>query len=144
MAGAQLLTRLSATLSNELSGVYRAVNAIDGNLQTLAATVDATSSDQWLSVQVPSGSLIGNVDVYNRNDGELYAGCGKGDGARAGKRARMEHMLALVEEPPLRTPRLSKRPPMGPAGSASGGEAVGWYLSAHTQADEQGAPRCRT
>ena len=41
-------------------------------MATLAATVSALSSDQWLSVQVTAGSAIGYVAVYNRADGAPY------------------------------------------------------------------------
>ena len=54
--------------------LYPASNAIDGNTGSLAATDNALSSDQWISVKVPSGSAIGYVAVYNRADGQPYQG----------------------------------------------------------------------
>ena len=54
--------------------LYPASNAIDGNTGSLAATGNALSRDQWISVRVPSGSAIGYVAVYNRADGQPYQG----------------------------------------------------------------------
>ena len=67
-----MLTPVGATLSSTY-GYFVAANAIDGNTGTLAASLYATSTDQWLSVQVPAGSAIGRVDVYNRADNPTMA-----------------------------------------------------------------------
>ena len=58
----------SSTYAN--SAAFAPGNVIDGNTATLAASnlLTATSGDQWISVQMPAGSRIGYVAVYNRDD----------------------------------------------------------------------------
>ena len=50
--------------------IYGAANAIDGNMNNIAAS--NFQPNAWLSVRVPSGARIGLVAVYNRGDGERY------------------------------------------------------------------------
>ena len=59
-------------MSNLLSGMYPAANAIDGVVSSLAASQSAQTVNQWLSVQMPAGSTTRNVAVYNRADGAIY------------------------------------------------------------------------
>jgi len=49
------------------SGLFNADLAWDGELSTIAHSGSAASSDQWLSIQLPTGSSVGQVDVYNSN-----------------------------------------------------------------------------
>jgi hypothetical protein len=56
---------LSATAQNALP-LYPAFNAIDGDVNTMA--ISPSQNGNWLSVMVPTGTLIGNVAVYNRID----------------------------------------------------------------------------
>ena len=65
------LTAVGASSSSFFPG-YVASRTIDGSVSTLAATRSAASQDQWISVQMPSGTTIGRVDVYNRADGQIY------------------------------------------------------------------------
>ena len=51
---------------------YPAYNAVDGDVYTLAATQNAQSYTQWISLQMPPGTTITRVEVYNRADGALY------------------------------------------------------------------------
>ena len=62
------LTRENAYLSTTWNG-YPAYQAIDNNMDTICASQGlTTAADLSLSVQVPAGSTIGYVAVYNRND----------------------------------------------------------------------------
>ena len=68
-----LATPLAVTMSwVHMPGLYPASNAIDGDPSTLVLSWTALRSNQWLSVQVPPGTRIGYVVVYNRDDGALY------------------------------------------------------------------------
>ena len=62
----------SAQVSYQYMQRYPASNAIDGNPNTVFITWTALRQNQWLSVQVPSGTRIGYIAVFNRNDGEQY------------------------------------------------------------------------
>lgn len=65
------LQRIGAVLSSSFNAArYPAANAIDGQRSTLCASRRQTGA--WLSVQVPRGSRIGAVLVYNRKDYALY------------------------------------------------------------------------
>ena len=63
---------MSATLSSTLHPNFPAEKAIDGDSSTLFATQSAQTTNQWVSVQVPAGSPVTSVAVYNRADGEPY------------------------------------------------------------------------
>ena len=64
------LTLSEAALSSVYHPIYGAANAIDGNMNNIAAS--NFQPNAWLSVRVPSGARIGLVAVYNRGDGERY------------------------------------------------------------------------
>ena len=55
-------------MSSAFSSEFDAHVAIDGLLDTITASTLGTS--EWLSVQIPDGTPIGHVVVYNRLDGE--------------------------------------------------------------------------
>ena len=51
------------------SSAYAASKAIDGDIRSIAASgVLSAANDEWISVQMPAGSAIGHVAVYNRDD----------------------------------------------------------------------------
>ena len=53
---------------------YTPDKIIDGDTGTLCATNSARNNDQWVSVRAPAGTVINYVAVYNRADGNVYAG----------------------------------------------------------------------
>ena len=66
------LTLSNAQMSSAYNArVYPASNAIDSDMYTtlMASNYQANA---WLSARVPSGTQIGLVAVYNRNDGTYY------------------------------------------------------------------------
>ena len=64
------LQRVGALLSTEFAdGSYPASRAIDGNLNTLCGSdVLSSAHDEFLSVEVPAGSRIDYVAIWNRDD----------------------------------------------------------------------------
>ena len=66
-----LSAHLSSVADESIAGAHLpASNAIDGRLDTLAASSNEMSP--WLSVQVPAGSTISYVAVHNRDDSYNY------------------------------------------------------------------------
>ena len=66
------LERLDATLSSTYAWWrWPASNTIDGSLRTLCAS--KWQDNAWLSVQLPAGSAIDYVAIYNRADARKYA-----------------------------------------------------------------------
>jgi len=66
------LERLDATLSSTYSWRrWPASNTIDGRLSTVCAS--KWQANAWLSVQVPAGSAVDYVAIYNRADRRQYA-----------------------------------------------------------------------
>ena len=54
---------LSSAEMSSAAGGYPALNAIDGDMQTLAAS--EASVGAWLSARVPPGARLGYVAIFN-------------------------------------------------------------------------------
>ena len=61
-----MLSRLSAVLSSTYSSGYPASKAIDASYTSISVSSYAVGN--WLSVQIPAGTHVGEVRVYNRRD----------------------------------------------------------------------------
>ena len=68
------LSCIGATMSSAWSSKYRADKVIDGDVTSISATgAMQVGGNAWISVQVPPGSRIGYVAVYNRDDNAWMA-----------------------------------------------------------------------
>lgn len=71
-AATKAVTRLAATTSSDLDGDdFPASNIMDGDHSTLVVTQSALNVAQYVSIQVPTGSAVSYVAVWNR--GDMYA-----------------------------------------------------------------------
>ena len=68
IAMAAPLTLEGVTLSTIFDNSYAAAQCTDGSLTTMCATEATSAGNNWVAVQVPVGSSVGQVAVYNRRD----------------------------------------------------------------------------
>ena len=58
-------------MSSQYSNAFPVSNVYDGNELTMASTLSAETTDQWITVRVPDTSSVGFVAVYNRVSNDI-------------------------------------------------------------------------